>query len=40
MGENGSMQTGWIKDKDKWYYLNENGAMKIGWIKDKKHGIT
>ena len=27
------MQTGWIKDKDKWYYLNANGSMKTGWLQ-------
>ena len=29
------METGWIKDKDKWYYLHVDGCMKTGWIKDK-----
>ena len=29
------MKTGWINDKDTWYYLDENGVMKTGWINDK-----
>ena len=34
--DNGTMATGWIKDKDgRWYYLDSNGAMKTGWLKDK-----
>ncbi len=33
---NGTMATGWVKDKDgRWYYLDSNGAMKTGWLKDK-----
>ncbi len=28
------MKTGWINDKDKWYYLNSNGSMATGWIKE------
>lgn len=30
----GIMQTGWIKDEGKWYYLNSQGAMQKGWIND------
>ena len=35
--ENGTMKTGWFKDKDNnWYYLDEiNGDMKTGWIQLK-----
>jgi lysozyme len=35
--ENGTMKTGWFKDKDdNWYYLDEiTGEMKTGWIKLK-----
>ncbi len=34
--DNGTMATGWMKDKDgRWYYLDESGAMKTGWLKDK-----
>ena len=29
------MQTGWVKDKGKWYYLDESGAMVTGWKKVK-----
>ncbi|NFN81199.1 cell wall-binding protein [Clostridium botulinum] len=33
--DNGTMATGWIKDKDgRWYYLDKSGAMKTGWLKD------
>jgi glucan-binding YG repeat protein len=28
------MQTGWVYDQNKWYYLAGNGAMKTGWVKD------
>ncbi|MBA8969044.1 glucan-binding YG repeat protein [Clostridium butyricum] len=28
------MVTGWIKDNNKWYYLNESGDMQYsGWKK-------
>ena len=27
------MQTGWVKDGTRWYYLAGNGAMKTGWLK-------
>lgn len=27
----GAMQTGWIFDEGRWYYLGENGVMKTGW---------
>ena len=30
----GNYHTGWLKDNDKWYYLNENGVMHTGWIKN------
>ena len=26
-----AMQTGWIFDEGRWYYLAENGVMKTGW---------
>lgn len=31
------MQTGWVKDKNKWYYLDSDGSMVTGWkqVKDK-----
>ena len=31
------MQTGWVKDKGIWYYLNQSGSMETGWftISDK-----
>ena len=32
MDKNGVMQTGWVKDNNKWYYLNEDGSMKTGWL--------
>lgn len=28
----GVKQKGWVKDSNKWYYLDNNGVMKIGWI--------
>lgn len=32
--DNGTMATGWLKDKDgRWYYLEDNGAMQTGWLK-------
>ena len=31
---NGVKQKGWIKDKNKWYYLNASGTMATGWIKE------
>ncbi|MGG3563703.1 N-acetylmuramoyl-L-alanine amidase [Neobacillus rhizosphaerae] len=33
--KNGANQTGWVNDKNKWYYLDSNGVMKTGWILDK-----
>lgn len=34
--ENGlTIETGWKKIADKWYYFNEEGAMKTGWVKYK-----
>ena len=32
------MKTGWVQDKDKWYYLNEDGSMKTGWIQSSSSG--
>lgn len=26
-------QTGWVKDNDKWYFLNDAGYMVTGWVK-------
>jgi glucan-binding YG repeat protein len=26
------METGWVKDDGKWYYLNSDGAMRTGWL--------
>lgn len=31
---NGVMQTDWILDGSKWYYLKDNGYMATGWVKD------
>lgn len=31
---NGVMQTDWILDGGKWYYLKDNGYMATGWVKD------
>ena len=28
------MQTGWVEDNYKWYYLNNSGVMQTGWLKD------
>lgn len=33
---NGVMQTDWILDGGKWYYLKDNGYMATGWIKDRE----
>ncbi|MED1927842.1 3D domain-containing protein, partial [Bacillus thuringiensis] len=32
----GVMKTGWIKDNDKWYYLDgsTDGSMKTGWFQE------
>ena len=27
------MQTGWLKDNGRWYYLDSSGAMKTGWYQ-------
>ncbi|MFK9094322.1 hypothetical protein [Bacillus salipaludis] len=35
--ESGQKQTGWIKDKNNWYYLDNSGVMKTGWIKDNNN---
>ena len=26
------MQTGWLQDSRKWYYLEPDGAMHTGWL--------
>jgi 2',3'-cyclic-nucleotide 2'-phosphodiesterase / 3'-nucleotidase / 5'-nucleotidase len=32
--EDAVMETGWLKDGDKWYYLDPvNGDMKVDWVK-------
>ena len=31
--QNGEMQTGWLQDDGKTYYLNTDGSMKIGWMQ-------
>jgi glucan-binding YG repeat protein len=30
------MKTGWLKDNDRWYYLDANngGSMKTGWFQE------
>ena len=34
------MKTGWVKDKDNWYYLNSDGKMKIGELQlDKQEYV-
>ena len=30
---NGSLARGWLRDKNKWYFLGENGVMRTGWEK-------
>ncbi|MBN1065743.1 lysozyme [Clostridium botulinum] len=36
LNDEGVMQTGWVKDKDKlWYYMDSNGVMQTGWIELK-----
>jgi hypothetical protein len=30
-------QTGWIQDKNLWYYLGNDGKMRTGWIQDKSN---
>ena len=30
----GQSATGWLKDGNKWYYLNAEGIMQTGWLKD------
>lgn len=35
--EEGRMQTGWGKVKNKWHFFNESGAEKTGWIRDEGH---
>ena len=32
---NGSINTGWIKVDDNWYYINTDGTIKKGWIQDQ-----
>ncbi len=29
---NGTVQTGWVKRNDTWFYYNKNGAMQTGWL--------
>ena len=29
------MKTGWVQDKETWYYLNPDGSMKTGWVEYK-----
>lgn len=33
--DKGTFKTGWLKYKDKWFFLDENGVMKNGWVKVK-----
>jgi hypothetical protein len=33
---NGVMQTGWLSNGGRWYYLRANGYMATGWIKDRE----
>ncbi|WHY85519.1 N-acetylmuramoyl-L-alanine amidase [Neobacillus novalis] len=33
--KNSSKQTGWVKVKSKWYFLDANGVMQTGWVKDE-----
>lgn len=30
---NGTVKTGWLQDKEKWYYLDVKGIMQIGWVQ-------
>lgn len=30
-----SQKVGWIKDNDKWYYMNNDGTKMTGWINDQ-----
>ena len=30
---NGQKMTGWIFDKNRWYYLDASGVMQTGWVK-------
>ncbi|WP_080843959.1 5'-nucleotidase C-terminal domain-containing protein [Cytobacillus gottheilii] len=30
----GEMQTGWVQDAGKWYFLTGSGAMATGWVQD------
>ncbi|WP_415782924.1 N-acetylmuramoyl-L-alanine amidase [Bacillus manliponensis] len=30
------MQTGWLYDNEKWYYLNHSGVMQKGWLYDNE----
>lgn len=32
--KDGNWVYGWLKDNDKWYYLNSEGYMVTGWLKD------
>lgn len=29
----GQKETGWLKDKGKWYFLNSSGVMETGWLQ-------
>jgi glucan-binding YG repeat protein len=29
--EGGIVKTGWVKDKNKWYFMDSNGEMTTGW---------
>ncbi|THE09323.1 hypothetical protein E1I69_22790 [Bacillus timonensis] len=31
----GAYVTGWLRNHNKWYFLDSNGVMKTGWIYDK-----
>ena len=31
IGQDGYMETGWVKINNVWYYFNENGTMATGW---------
>lgn len=31
----GMDKTGWIQDKEKWYFLGKDGFMVTGWLEDK-----
>ena len=33
METSGAMRTGWLLDKNVWYFLKDDGAMAVGWIQ-------